>query len=79
MPQPGAQNFAPVAQHVVMQGDRLDLLAAKYLGDPLIFWVICDANGAMRPADLVKTRGLGAADHHAAGHSGRYQCLRASS
>jgi hypothetical protein len=57
VPQPGAQNFATVAQHVVMQGDRLDLLAAKYLGDPLIFWVICDANGAMRPADLVKTAG----------------------
>jgi nucleoid-associated protein YgaU len=57
VPQPGAQNFATVAQHVVTQGDRLDLIAAKYLGDPLIFWVICDANGAMRPAELVETPG----------------------
>ena len=57
VPQPGAQNFATVAQHVVMQGDRLDLIAAKYLGDPLVFWVICDANGAMRPGDLVRTPG----------------------
>ena len=57
VPQPGPQNFATVAQHVVKQGDRLDLIAAKYLGDPLIFWVICDANGAMRPAELVETQG----------------------
>ena len=47
MPQPGAPNFATVAQHTVQQGDRLDLIAAKYLGDPLMFWLICDANGAI--------------------------------
>jgi nucleoid-associated protein YgaU len=57
VPQPGAPNFATVAQHTVRQGDRLDLLAAKYLGDPLIFWLICDANGAIRPDDLVQTPG----------------------
>jgi hypothetical protein len=57
VPQPGPQNFATVAQHVVKLGDRLDLIAAKYLGDPLVFWVICDANGAMRPAELVETQG----------------------
>ncbi len=56
-PEPGAPNFSTVAQHTVQQGDRLDLLAAKYLGDPLIFWLICDANGAIRPDDLVKTPG----------------------
>ena len=39
------------------QGDRLDLIAAKYLGDPLMAWLICDANGAMAPYDLVKTPG----------------------
>jgi nucleoid-associated protein YgaU len=57
VPQPGAPNFSTVAQHTVRQGDRLDLIAAKYLGDPLIFWLICDANGAIRPGDLVKTPG----------------------
>jgi hypothetical protein len=41
----------------VKQGDRLDLIAAKYLGDPLIFWLLCDANGAIRPDDLVETPG----------------------
>jgi hypothetical protein len=57
VPQPGAPNFATIAQHSVRQGDRLDLIAAKYLGDPLIFWLICDANGAIEPHDLVATSG----------------------
>jgi hypothetical protein len=57
VPQPGAPNYTTVAQHTVKQGDRLDLLAAKYLGDPLIFWLICDANGAIRPNQLVETPG----------------------
>ena len=57
VPQPGAPNFATVAQHTVKQGDRLDLIAAKYLGDPLIFWLICDANGAIDPRELVATPG----------------------
>ena len=57
VPQPGAPNFATVAQHTVVQGDRLDLIAAQYLGDPLIFWLLCDANGAITPNDLVDTPG----------------------
>ena len=57
VPQPGAPNFATIAQHTVRQGDRLDLIAAKYLGDPLIFWLICDANGTIDPYDLVATPG----------------------
>ena len=57
VPQPGAPNYATVAQHTVKQGDRLDLLAAKYLGDPLIFWLICDANGAIQPNTLIETPG----------------------
>ena len=57
VPQPGAPNYATVAQHTVKHGDRLDLLAAKYLGDPLIFWLICDANGAIQPNTLVETPG----------------------
>ena len=57
VPQPGAANFATISQYTVHQGDRLDLIAAKYLGDPLMAWLICDANGAMRPHDLVATPG----------------------
>lgn len=57
VPQPGAANYATIAQHIVMQGDHLDLIAAKYLGDPLIFWLLCDANGAIRPDELTETPG----------------------
>ncbi len=57
VPQPGPPNYATIASHVVRQGDRLDLIAAKYLGDPLIAWLICDANGAIRPDDLTATPG----------------------
>jgi len=57
VPQPGAPNYATIAAHTVKQGDRLDLLAANYIGDPLIFWLICDANGAIRPETLVETPG----------------------
>lgn len=57
VPQPGAASFSTVARHTVKQGDRLDLLAAQYLGDPLLFWLLCDANGAIRPEELVETPG----------------------
>ena len=57
VPQPGAPNYSTIATYTVRQGDRLDLIAAKYLGDPLMAWLICDANGAMRSGDLVATPG----------------------
>lgn len=46
-----------------MEGDRLDLIAHKALGDPLAFWRICDANNTMNPAALLGFwRSAGAAD-----------------
>jgi len=41
----------------VTQSDRLDNLAARYLGDPELFWRICDANAATVPDDLTDTIG----------------------
>jgi hypothetical protein len=41
----------------VTQGDRLDNVTARYLGDPEAFWRICDANNAMRPNELTETIG----------------------
>jgi hypothetical protein len=55
IPQPN--QLVQLQQHPVVQGDRLDILAAQYLGDPQLFWRICDANGAMRPPDLTATVG----------------------
>lgn len=37
---------------LVMPGDRLDTIAARTLGDPLLFWRLADATGAMNPDDL---------------------------
>jgi nucleoid-associated protein YgaU len=34
--------------------DRLDLLAARFYGNPLKFWLIADANSAMDPEDLLE-------------------------
>lgn len=41
-----------VADHRVTAGDRLDLLAHRYLGDATAFWRLCDANAILRPAEL---------------------------
>lgn len=52
---PSPDRYALLQDHIVVQGDRLDLLAARYLGDPEQFWRICDANGAIRPDELIET------------------------
>lgn len=54
---PSAENFHPIQEHMVTQGDRLDNIAAQHLGDPEQFWRICDANNAMRPEELTETIG----------------------
>ena len=51
VPSPAA--FQLLQEHTVTQNERLDNISAKYLGDPELFWRIADANGAMRPDDLV--------------------------
>lgn len=43
--------FATLVTHNAQQGDRIDVLAARYLGDPLLYWRIADANLAVRPDD----------------------------
>ncbi len=55
VPQP--ESFAVLQWHVVAQGERLDNLAAQYLGDPEQFWRLCDANRALAPAELTQTVG----------------------
>lgn len=43
-----------LTEHTVQQGDRLDLIANQYYGDPLLYWEIADANNAMKPEDLLR-------------------------
>lgn len=54
---PSPDNFALLQLYTVIQGDRLDNIANKYLGDPLAFWRICDANNVMSPDQLTETPG----------------------
>ncbi|MPV37322.1 LysM domain-containing protein [Georgenia subflava] len=46
----------PLAHHRVRPDDRLDLISARYLGDPTASWRICDANRALDPDELVGPR-----------------------
>ncbi|HEY4677151.1 MAG TPA: LysM domain-containing protein [Candidatus Angelobacter sp.] len=55
LPQP--ESFVLLQQHVVTGGERLDNVAAQFLGDPELFWRLCDANGAMQPEELTRTVG----------------------
>ena len=54
---PSAERFALLQEHIVEAADRLDNLTARYLGDPLQFWRVCDANNAMNPFDLTAAVG----------------------
>ncbi len=38
--------------HRRLQGQRLDLIASRYLASPTAFWQLCDANNAMIPDAL---------------------------
>ncbi len=49
---PPPERFASLEEYRVTGGDRLDLIAARFSGDPEQFWRLCDANGAMQPDEL---------------------------
>lgn len=49
--------FATMRQYVVIQGDRIDNIANAQLGDPLLYWIICDANAAGDPDALTAEPG----------------------
>ena len=56
-PQPA--DLALLAEHLVVRGDRPDLIAAAHLGDPTQFWRICDANPVIHPEDLCSDDRIG--------------------
>jgi hypothetical protein len=57
VPQP--DSMRPLAIHTLFQGDRIDNVTNQYLGDPTQFWRVCDANGALNPADLTAEEEIG--------------------
>lgn len=46
-----------LVEAAVTEGDRLDLITARTLGDPEHFWRVADANNAMNPFDLTAETG----------------------
>ncbi|MGY2012120.1 LysM peptidoglycan-binding domain-containing protein [Nocardia gipuzkoensis] len=49
---PLAERLATLGQHEVVEGDRLDLIAARWYGDPELWWRIADANPSAHPDEL---------------------------
>jgi len=54
---PSGETITTLVEHTVVEGDRLDNLAARYVGDPEQFWRICDANNVLRPKELTEKIG----------------------
>lgn len=54
-PQP--ETLSLVNYYTVSEGERLDNIAAVQIGDPELFWRVCDANGAVDPHELTDTVG----------------------
>jgi hypothetical protein len=54
---PPPEKFTLLEEHTLVQGERLDHLAARYFGDPELFWRICDANAVLRSEDLLEKVG----------------------
>jgi|SRR5439155_24783471 len=49
---PPVADATRVLEHRFAEGERLDRITARYLGDPTQFWQICDANLVLRPEEL---------------------------
>jgi nucleoid-associated protein YgaU len=54
---PQAATYTATQSYVIADGDRLDNLASRFLGDPQLYWMICDANGATDPDELTAQPG----------------------
>lgn len=54
---PPGSRFEVLTEETVGQGDRIDQVTSRTLGDPLLFWRVCDANNAINPGDLVSEAG----------------------
>jgi hypothetical protein len=54
---PGTAGQTTLVEHLVVDGERLDNLTARYLGDPTQFWRVCDANEVFRPDELTEGPG----------------------
>jgi len=54
---PRGDSMPTLVEVTISDGDRLDLITARTLGDPEQFWRVCDANNAMNPFALTAEPG----------------------
>lgn len=54
---PQASTYTSTQNYVITDSDRLDNLANTFLGDPTLYWMICDANSATDPDELTAQAG----------------------
>jgi len=54
---PSRAGTTTLVEHTVKQGERLDNITARYLGDPTQFWRVCDANEVLAPDELTAIPG----------------------
>ncbi len=54
---PSANIYKSLQTYTVIDGDRIDNLAAKYLGDPTLYWLISDANTSLDPDEITSQPG----------------------
>ncbi|NPD27109.1 hypothetical protein [Corallococcus exiguus] len=54
---PAGNSLKVLAEVTVTEGDRLDLLTHRTLGDPEQYWRVCDANDTLNPFDLMREQG----------------------
>lgn len=49
---PGGEKMQLLVEVTVSEGERLDVITARTLGDPEQYWRVCDANNTMNPEEL---------------------------
>ena len=54
---PRGETMLTLAEVVVTNGDRLDRITARTIGNPQHFWRICDRENAMNPRDVLAEAG----------------------
>ena len=54
---PPPERLGLLVEHVLRQGERPGHIAAAEIGDPELFWRLCDANRALHPAELTAELG----------------------
>jgi hypothetical protein len=54
---PNGDGLPLLTEISIADGDRLDLITSRTLGDPGQYWRICDANNTMNPAELISEIG----------------------